>query len=193
MSEFNQLDADRKTHFPLTEASMRGYDRTEVDEFLAKARLTFEGKQQGNQVVTAADIRRTSFTLKKRGYEPRFVDAALDRLEEVLFERERYDFITEHSEDQWDELVTSLEHDLRSRLERPRKDRFRSVSFLSHGYRKAQVDAITDQLLQAMNSNIRVTTQEVRNLRFHLQRGGYDETQVDVFLDAYVEFLLATK
>lgn len=178
--------------FPLAVPPLRGYDPQQVDEFLERARLTFE-HQASKEPLTSADLRRVSFPLKKHGYEPRFVDAALDRLEEVFFERERRSFIKEHGQDAWNELVNSLAADLRARLERSRKSRFRTSSWFAHGYRKSQVDAVTDQLLHAMDHDMRVSTKEIRNLRFHLQRGGYDETQVDVFLDACVEFLLATK
>ena len=51
--------------------------------------------------VTALEIRGLAFPLKKRGYSARFVDAAMDRLEEVFYERERRARMAQIGEEAW--------------------------------------------------------------------------------------------
>lgn len=179
------------TQFPLAVAPMRGYDVGEVERFLERAKRTFEGTIAEDERLSAAELRRASFKLRKRGYEPRFVDAALDRLEEVFFQRERTEYLDEHGEDAWAQLTDSLRRDIIGRLQRPSGDRFRRVGWFAHGYSRTQVDAVLDQLQLAFAEDKRAATSDVRGLRFHLQRRGYDEAQVDAFLDAVVEYFLA--
>lgn len=176
---------------PLSVPPAKGYDIRLVDEFLARAKASFEGTGTGDAVLTSAELRRASFPLKKRGYEPRFVDAALDRLEEVFFERERRGFIREKGAGAWKALVLDLERDIRGRIARPHGSRFTRRSVFAHGYRCAQVDAVLDRIANTVDEGGNVAAGDVRGVRFHLQQGGYDEAQVDAFLDAVVEYLLA--
>lgn len=172
---------------------MRGYETGEVDQLLERAKQTFEGTIADDERLSAAELRRASFKLRKRGYEPRFVDAALDRLEEVFFQRERTAYMEEHGDEAWTHLTDSLRRDILGRLQRPSGDRFRRVGWFAHGYSRTQVDAVLDQLQLAFTGDKRAATADVRGLRFHLQRGGYEETQVDAFLDAVVEYFLAVQ
>lgn len=182
-----------KSSFPITQRPRRGYDTKQVDAFLNRAKVTFEEPENSKKGLTSGELRRASFKLKRRGYEPRFVDSALDRLEEVFFERERRGYIRSHGQQKWAQLLSSLERDIYGRMNRDHGERFKRRSFFAHGYRRSQVDAALDQIARAFQQGNQVKTADVRNVRFHLQRNGYDEAQVDAYLDAVVEYLLAKR
>lgn len=178
--------------FPLTTGRERGYQIQQVDEFLELARSSYEGKR--SQGLTAADVRAQAFKLERHGYVPRYVDAALDRLEEVFYERERRDRMQEIGDAAWWSETRSLLSEVRGRIGRPRGARFRRTSIFASGYRRSQVDAFLDRVGQMFaNREISVTPAEVREVVFHTQLGGYDEAQVDALLDAIVDLILATR
>ena len=52
-----------------------GYDMSEVDEFLARARTAYEDREPG---FTGADITSASFGTERGGYDMRVVDEALE-------------------------------------------------------------------------------------------------------------------
>lgn len=63
--------------------SANGYDRGEVDAFLARAAATLDGRGR----MTATEVRHTRFSTTsglRRGYQTRAVDALLDELEQEL-------------------------------------------------------------------------------------------------------------
>lgn len=178
--------------FPFAGRSQAGYRPEEVDAFLARARATYEGSADG-QPVTAEELRSTAFPLKRRGYAARYVDAAMDRLEEVFFERERRARIREEGEDAWWEETRQLLSEVRGRLQRPRGKRFRHRGFFASGYRRSQVDAFLDRIFQMFENREMLPPSEVRDVVFHTQWRGYDENQVDALLDGVVELILATR
>ena len=57
---------------------MRGYDRRQVDELLARIDGTLGRGPAVLPAVTAADVRAARFDKKTRGYAPREVDEALN-------------------------------------------------------------------------------------------------------------------
>jgi DivIVA domain-containing protein len=65
---------------------MRGYDRRQVDELLARVEATIGRGPAVAVPVTAADVRAARFTKKMRGYAPAEVDKAL---EDALAELDR--------------------------------------------------------------------------------------------------------
>ena len=183
----------QKGPFPLTEGKVRGYRVNEVDEFLDQIKATYEGGVAEGEKITASMIRRRGFAISKKGYDPRFVDAALDRLEEVLFDRERRAFQEKNGLEAWQKSIESLGSDLALRMRRDRSSRFTRRSIFSSGYRISQVDAVIDQLADRLDQGLDVRVNDVRTVRFYPQRRGYDEAQVDAFLDAVVEYLLSQR
>jgi len=180
------------TPFPLASGKSAGYRRDQVDEFLARARNSYE-QGDGAETMTATEIRRTAFAVKRKGYSARHVDAAMDRLEEVFFERERRARIAEVGEDAWWAETRQLLSEVRGRLERPRGKRFKRRGILASGYRRAQVDAFLDQVSAMLRSEGSLTATEVRGVVFHSQWRGYNEDQVDALLDAVVVLILSTR
>lgn len=179
--------------FPFAERGQLGYRIEEVDEFLARARETYDSGAAALNPLTSREIRHTAFSLKRNGYAARFVDAAMDRLEEVLYERERRARIEELGEDAWWAETGQLLREVRGRLQRPNGKRFRRRGIFASGYRCSEVDAFLDRVLLLFAGRESLTTAEVRSAVFHSQWRGYHEDQVDALLDAVIELLLATR
>jgi DivIVA domain-containing protein len=144
--------------------------------------------------MTADDVRRMAFTVKTAGYSARYVDAAMDRLEEVFFERERRARVRAEGEDAWWEETRALLSDVRGRLHRPHGKRFRRRGIFATGYRPAQVDAFLDRVSAMFeNRELSLSPSDVRDVVFHSQWRGYNEDQVDALLDGVVELILSTR
>lgn len=180
------------TAFPLATGKELGYRRDRVDHFLERARESYEqGKDSG--AVTSEEIRRTAFPVRRKGYSARYVDAALDRLEEVFFERERRARVAEIGEEAWWDETRQLLSDVRGRLGRPAGTRFRRRSIFASGYRRSEVDAFLDLVNEMLHGERALTTTEVRGVVFHSQWRGYNEDQVDALLDSVVVLMLSTR
>ncbi|WP_241989023.1 DivIVA domain-containing protein [Leucobacter luti] len=182
------------TSFPLASGSHPGYAPEQVDEFLARARASYEGADTAGAGMTAAEVRHTAFQVKRGGYATRYVDAALDRLEEVFFERERRAKVRAAGEDAWWDETRALLSEVRGRIQRPRGRRFRRRGLFATGYRRSQVDAFLDRVSEMFERReLALKPAEVRDVVFHSQWRGYDEDQVDALLDGVVELILATR
>lgn len=199
MSELKRIPSVRtrqnstvSTAFPRATGKQYGYRPEQVDEFLERARATFEQSASGADAMKSSDIRHTAFSLKRRGYSARHVDAAMDRLEEVFAQRERRDYMAKIGEDAWWAEVQQLLSEIRGRLERERGKRFNMRGIFAMGYRRSQVDAFLDRVQALLAGKGSLAAADVRNVVFHAQWRGYDEDQVDAFLDAVVDLMLAT-
>ncbi|QIM16773.1 DivIVA domain-containing protein [Leucobacter insecticola] len=182
------------TAFPLSPKRQLGYQQDQVDAFLDRARSTYEGGTEAGIVTTSEDVRRMAFAVKRGGYSPRYVDAAMDRLEEVFFERERRARVRAEGEEKWWNETRALLSDVRGRLQRPRGKRFRRRGVFATGYRRSQVDAFLDRVAQMFEKReLNLPPAEVRDVVFHSQWRGYDEEQVDALLDGVVELILSTR
>ena len=182
------------TAFPLATKRQYGYNPDQVEKFLDHARATYEGAARTGVVMTSEDVRRMSFAVKRGGYSARYVDAAMDRLEEVFFERERRVRMRADGEDAWWDETRALLSEVRARLQRPRGKRFRRRGIFATGYRRSQVDAFLDRVSEMFeNRELGLAPSEVRDVVFHSQWRGYDEEQVDALLDGVVELILSTR
>ena len=180
--------------FPLATGTQPGYAPEQVDEFLARARASYEGADTAGSGMTAEEVRQTAFPVKRGGYATRYVDAALDRLEEVFFERERRAKVRAAGEEAWWDETRALLSDVRGRIQRPRGSRFRRRGVFATGYRRSQVDAFLDRVAEMFERReLGLKPAEVRDVVFHSQWRGYDEDQVDALLDGVVELILSTR
>ncbi|NLA64844.1 MAG: DivIVA domain-containing protein [Leucobacter sp.] len=179
--------------FPTATRGQLGYRIDQVEEFLERARDTYDRGELATSPVTSVEVRQTAFALKKKGYSARFVDAAMDRLEEVFYERERRARMQELGEEAWWAEVGQLLREVRGRLDRPKGKRFRRRGLFASGYRRSQVDAFLDRVSALFAGEDTLSTSDVRSVVFHGQWRGYDEDQVDELLDAVIELLLATR
>ena len=176
--------------FPTVGRGKRGYDPEQVDGFLSKARSVFDGRARG---LTAVDIRRTAFDLRKGGYEPGAVDAALERLEDVFATRERQAARSELGEKEWFGRARELAQVIVNRLNRADGERFDRVGALKQGYSVAEVDRFSERLIRYFSDGHPLDIEEVRIVTFRPQRGGYSEAQVDLLLDSVTDVMLAVR
>ncbi|WP_106814113.1 DivIVA domain-containing protein [Microbacterium timonense] len=182
--------APARTSFPEARGREKGYEKQTVDEFLARARASFE---EGTDDLTAADVRRVAFPLVRHGYAIPSVDAALGRIEDAFAARERSAAVATVGAPAWVGHTRELAQEVLNRLSRPAKKRFDRVSALRYGYRITEVDLVSEKLAAYLETGESVTVEQVRAVAFRMQRGGYRESQVDAVLDAVVEVMLAVK
>jgi len=176
--------------FPRTRNSTLGYDTDEVDGFLEKARMAYDER---GEVLSAGMVRSTAFTMRKGGYYPPAVDAALERLEDAFALRERDRAYQATGDEAWFAGARSRAGQILARLERPAGQKFARAGFLRVGYHPKDVDAFTQYLVDYFRTGTDVTVTDVRTVVFRSRRGGYSEAQVDAVLDAIVDVMLAVR
>lgn len=179
---------DTARPFPVVSGRDKGYDPERVDAFLDRARAAFESSDAD---LRALDIRETAFPLVKRGYQVSAVDAALGRIEDAFAAREREHALSKAGARAWVSSSRRLAQEVLDRLSRPPRQRFRRVGLLTYGYRIDEVDVVADRVARYLESGEPLSPEQVRTVAFRMQRGGYDEMQVDAVLDAVVEVMLA--
>lgn len=178
--------------FPAARKGKPGYDVDEVERFLADARRAYGAIDGGG--LTSDDIRHTAFRVVRRdGYSVRHVDAALERLEEAFAARERDRAIAQRGEEAYYRETREIAQEIVDRLARPSGHRFRRASALARGYHPADVDAFVERVSGYFQRGDALSVDAVRTIAFRSRFGGYDETQVDVVLDAVIRVMLAVR
>jgi DivIVA domain-containing protein len=171
-----------------------GYNAKQVDQFLQRARVSFETPQTAVHIITSADVRAVSFDPVKGGYAAAGVDAALDRLEDAFARRERDDLIAQRGEEAWLREIGKLSGLLRGRLHRADGERFRRpAKRRARSYNTQDVDNLCHDLIGYLEEDQPLSVDNVRRAVFRSAVGkdGYEETQVDAFLDRVVELMAA--
>lgn len=181
------------TTFPRTRKSRNGYNVDQVEDFLEEARRAYSADRLAPTIVTAASIRRTAFDMEKGGYSVSHVDAALERLEDAFAARERDRAFTEVGDQAWYGQARATAQSVLDRLDRPAAHRFKRNNFLTLGYNPKDVDLFADQLTSYFQDGKPMSVDDVRTVAFRTRRGGYNETQVDLLLDAVVGVMLAVR
>ena len=82
---------------------------------------------------------------------------------------------------------------LLGRISRPKGKRFTKAGVLALGYSRKQVDAVLALIEEHLEGGEKLLIEDVRGLKFKLQRGGYIESQVDSFIDRLVEHIQAER
>ena len=190
------MDLNRQipASFDRVQRNQYGYNAKQVDQFLRQARVSFETPQAAERVVKSADVRAVTFDPVKGGYAAAAVDAALDRLEDALTRRERDELVGERGEDAWLREIGRLAGLLRGRLHRPDGQRFRRPAKAKvRSYNIADVDGLCHELIGYLDEDQPLSVDNVRRATFRpaVGRDGYEETQVDAFLDKVVELMAA--
>lgn len=171
-----------------------GYNAKQVDEFLQRARTSLESPKTAIHVIGSGDVRSVSFDPVKGGYSASGVDAALDRLEDAFARRERDILIANSGEEAWLREIGVLSGILRGRLHRPDGERFRRPSKNKvRSYSTVDVDNLCLDLIGYLEEDKQLSVDNVRRAIFRstVGRSGYEETQVDAFLDRVVELMAA--
>lgn len=184
------------TTFPRGPRTAKGYDPAEVDAFFDRAHAAYQHAtpDPSGWRLSAAQVRRVAFALKRGGYDVHAVDAALDRLEDAVAARERQHLLDEGGEQALLDELTRRAGTLQERLARSAGERFsRGRKRLETTYDVEDVDALCAQLRRYFTDGEEMSADEVRQAVFRTRHGraGYREPEVDAFLDRAVEVMIA--
>lgn len=179
------------TTFP--RARKTGYSIDQVEDFLEEARRAYTADPRQPGVLDAAAIRTMAFAMQRKGYSTVHVDAALERLEDAFAARERERAFAQAGDAAWYSQARSTAQVVLDRLSRPTGKRFARVGPLTGGYHVKDVDAFADRLVGYFQHGKPMSAEQVRTVVFRPAKGGYDETQVDVLLDAVIGVMLAVR
>ena len=190
------LDIHRQipASFERVQRSEYGYNAKQVDQFLQRARVSLETPESASHPINSSDVRGVSFDPVKGGYSAAVVDAALDRLEDAFARRERDELIAERGEEAWLREIGNLSGILRGRLHRPDGERFRRpAKKKARSYNTADVDRLCRELVAYLEQDKPLSVDNVRRAVFRpaVGKDGYEEAQVDAFLDRVVELMAA--
>lgn len=183
-----------RSKFKLVGPKEVGYNVKQVDLFLEQARAYFLNADTQDKSITSHDVRTAAFDAAKGGYSAQAVDAAMDRIEDEFVLREKELLIAEKGEKAWMMKIGKTASVLRARLHRPDGDRFRRPTKRnSQSYDTHDVDMLCRELLVYIEDNGELSVDVVRRAVFAPAKGydGYEESQVDAFLDKVVELMAA--
>ncbi|WP_430592688.1 DivIVA domain-containing protein [Humidisolicoccus flavus] len=181
------------TTFPRVPRTQVGYDIEQVEDFLEDARRAYATEANTATAIGSQEIRQHSFAMKRGGYSPSHVDAALERLEEAFAVRERERGIAEFGEAEYFEQIRSHAEEVLERLKRPEGERFERVSRMAKGYDATEVDTFCVRVAEYLEDGPELAPEEVRGITFQSVRGGYNEDQVDALFDSVVSLMLAVR
>lgn len=181
------------TTFPRSRKSRLGYNIDQVEDFLEDARRAYTADPSIPNPVNSESIRRMAFAMQKGGYSTTHVDAALERLEDAFAARERERALAQQGDQAWYSNARSSAQEILDRLARPAGQKFRRVGLLATGYSRKDVDAFANRLVGYFQHGKPMSIDQVRTVTFRSQKGGYNETQVDVVLDAVIDVMLAVR
>ena len=196
LKEMVRVDSKRQipASFERVARTEYGYNAKQVDQFLQRARVSLETPGAAAHPIRSNDVRAVSFDPVKGGYSAAAVDAALDRLEDAFARRERDELIAERGEEAWLRQIGQLSGTLRGRLHRPDGERFRRPTRKkARSYNTKDVDRLCMDLIGYLGEDRPLSVDNVRRAMFRPAVGqdGYEETQVDAFLDRVVELMAA--
>ena len=172
------------TKFKLVSPKEVGYNVKQVDLFLERARAYFLNTETSGSGITSHDVRTAA----------QAVDAAMDRIEDEFVLREKELLIAAEGEKAWMMNIGKTAAVLRARLHRPDTERFRRPSKRNApSYNVEDVDVLCRELLVYIEENGELSVDVVRRAVFATEKGvdGYEESQVDAFLDRVVELMAA--
>lgn len=179
--------------FPHARRSKLGYNIDQVEDFLEEARAAYTADRGPQSVVTAASIRQMAFSMQKGGYSTSHVDAALERLEDAFAVRERERAFAEVGDAAWYAQARGSAQAILDRLARDPGKRFSRVGPFTDGYHPKDVDAFATRLVNYFQHGKPMSVEQVRTVVFRSRKGGYNEQQVDLLLDAVVNVMLAVR
>lgn len=164
-----------------------GYEPKDVDAIVELARAQFANP--GSHVLDASTLRNTQFGVSKGGYQIAAVDAALDRLDDAFAAQEANRLLVRGGHQGAEDFVHGLESVLKARLVRPARNRFARQRWYLKGYSVRQVDALLRLISLDLAGADQISPALLREAMFSPRWGGYNEAQVDAFIDRTVQFL----
>ncbi|KAB8288950.1 DivIVA domain containing protein [Bifidobacterium ramosum] len=179
-----------------------GYDAAQVDAFLEHAHALYDSDAA---TLTQRDIQNVSFDVAKGGYDIAQVDAALSRLERAVVDRQTAAQIADQGRVAWKAQSEELYRQIAAHAARAARERFRGGEKGHPSYDRKQVDRLIDDVVDKAAAELgvdgagqqtargleNVTAASVAGAVFTQRKGrrGYDERQVDYYLNACVQLL----
>lgn len=179
-----------------------GYDPRQVDAFLENAHELYD---RDDDELTQQDIQSAAFAFSKGGYVIAEVDAALARLEHAVVDRQTARQISNNGRVAWKAETDRLYQLVREHASRAQKERFGRALSKHPSYDIKQVDKLIDEVVVRTSDDLGIKTMTpseakslagfnsstVSNAIFVQRKGkkGYDERQVDYYLDSCVQLL----
>ncbi|PKV03799.1 cell division protein DivIVA [Bifidobacterium pseudolongum] len=201
----HQEEADGTTTIARVGKRKKGYDVHQVDAFLEQAHALYEA--DGIQ-LHRSDIQDASFDIVKGGYAIPQVDAALERLEQAVTDKQTQYDIAQLGRVAWKAQTEAQFQELDRHAQRAEGQRFAPAQPKTPSYDRKQVDRLIDRVLakaeaelerisagssgrQGPEADPTFTSQYVEDVSFTQRKGkhGYDERQVDYYLNACVNLL----
>lgn len=201
----HQEEADGTTTIARVGKRKKGYDVHQVDAFLEQAHALYEA--DGIQ-LHRSDIQDASFDIVKGGYAIPQVDAALERLEQAVTDKQTQYDITQLGRVAWKAQTEAQFQELDRHAQRAEGQRFAPGQPKTPSYDRKQVDRLVDRVLVKAEAELErisagsagthgseadpsLTSQYVEDVSFTQRKGkrGYDERQVDYYLNACVNLL----
>ena len=201
----HQEEADGTTTIARVGKRKKGYDVHQVDAFLEQAHALYEA--DGIQ-LHRSDIQDASFDIVKGGYAIPQVDAALERLEQAVTDKQTQYDIAQLGRVAWKAQTEAQFQELDRHAQRTEGQRFAPAHPKTPSYDRKQVDRLIDRVLakaeaelerisagssgsQGPEADPTLTSQYVEDVSFTQRKGkhGYDERQVDYYLNACVNLL----
>lgn len=201
----HQEEADGTTTIARVGKRKKGYDVHQVDAFLEQAHALYEA--DGIQ-LHRSDIQDASFDIVKGGYAIPQVDAALERLEQAVTDKQTQYDIAQLGRVAWKAQAEAQFQELDRHAQRAEGQRFAPAQPKTPSYDRKQVDRLIDRVLakaeaelerisagssgrQGPEADPTLTSQYVEDVSFTQRKGkhGYDERQVDYYLNACVNLL----
>ncbi|MFU0557769.1 DivIVA domain-containing protein [Gardnerella vaginalis] len=180
----------------------KGYSVEQVNDFLERAHSLYESNDIS---LTQKDIQDVSFDLEDEGYAIPQVDAALSRLERAVVDKTTQYEISNRGKVVWKAQADEEYRVLLSHSKRDYKMRFDCAKSRKPSYDKKQVDNVVDKSLDkiavllgynpvwgnSLSDLDKIDAMFVSNVLFTQRSGkrGYDERQVDYYLNACVRLL----
>lgn len=180
----------------------KGYSVEQVNDFLERAHSLYESSDIS---LTQKDIQDVSFDLEDEGYAIPQVDAALSRLERAVVDKTTQYEISNRGKIVWKAQADEEYRVLLSHSQRDYKMRFDSAQSRKPSYDKKQVDNVVNKSLDkiavllgynpvwgsSLSDLDKIDAMFVSNVLFTQRSGkrGYDERQVDYYLNACVRLL----
>jgi len=178
-------------HFPNAASNEWGYDPKSVDPVIDLARNQFANP--GSHVLDASQLRTSQFGLVKGGYVIAAVDSALDRLDDAFAEQETNRLLAKLGHDGAKAQLSELKSTLFGRATRGSRKAFRRQPLWLKGYSIRQVDRLLKAVKSELEGKGESSLASVRNATFVAKWAGYNEAQVDAFLDRTVQYLQISK
>ena len=173
--------------FPRVTGRVLGYEPSEVDEFIERARSAYG--DQDSKMVDAARLRSQGFKLVRNGYSVSAVDGAIDRLEDVFVEREFAARVANFGESDMASEIIRLQNLIKGRTSRRGGRKFKRVVWPLRGYSVRAVNRLCKRIHVHIAEDKPLELVEVRRAIFVQRRRGYNESQVDAFIDRVLELL----